>query len=275
MKNTIAILTISVFFAISSCKKTDSQKSQANAQEVKTPEKFTVDSIKVNDSMKINDKLSVNYAAKMLVFPTLKDKALLDSIYYDKKGITDFSKNGLQSFLDKDKTEFFSSTKEKSSEWISDIQYKQTWEAGSFMKLLSQTDDFLQIEYLFTSYEGGAHGNYSFATRVFDLKNNKKLDLEDVTTMPQARLSELLMKNIDKLPSGTTDSDGAVNNSEMLLVDIIPANKDFYFDEKNLYFHYSPYEIAAFAAGDIVIPVSWEELKGTVNPEFKKRMKIN
>lgn len=275
MKNTIAIFTISVFFAISSCNKTDSQKAEANTTEVKAPEKFTVDSVKVNDSTKINDKLSVNYAAKMLVFPTLKDKALLDSIYYDKKGITDFSKNGLKSFLDKDKTEFFSSTKEKSSEWISDIQYKQTWEAGSFMKLISQTEDFLQIEYLFTSYEGGAHGNYSFAARVFDLKNNKKLDLKDVTTMPQARLSELLMKNIDKLPSGTTDSDGAVNNSEMLLVDVIPANKDFYFDEKNLYFHYSPYEIAAFAAGDIVIPVSWEELNGTVNPEFKKRMKIN
>lgn len=275
MKNTIAIFTISAIFALASCKKNDSQTAKTNTTEVKAPEKFTVDSIKVNDSMKINDKLSVNYAAKILVFPTLKDKELLDSIYYDKKGIADFSKNGLRNFLDKDKTEYFSSIKEKSSEWISDIQYKQTWEAGSFMKLLSQTDDFLQIEYLFTSYEGGAHGNYSFAARVFDLKNNKKLDLKDITTMPQARLSELLMKNIDKLPSGTTDSDGVVNNSEMLLVDVIPANKDFYFDEKNLYFHYSPYEIAAFAAGDIVIPVSWEELKGTINLEFIKRIKIN
>ena len=93
--------------------------------------------------------------------------------------------------------------------------------------------------------------------------------------MPKARLEELLMKNLDKLPSGTTDSDGPVKNSDMLLVDVIPANKDFYFDEKNLYFHYSPYEIAACSAGDIVIPVSWKELDGTINPEFKKRMKIN
>lgn len=275
MKSTIAIFMISAVFAVTSCKKNDLQKAEVNTTEVEAPEKFTVDSVKVNDSMKINDKLSVNYTAKMLVFPTLKDKALLDSIYYDKKGISDYSKNGLQNFLDKDKTEYFSSTKEKSSEWISDIQYKQTWESGSFMKLLSQTEDFLQIEYLFTSYEGGAHDNYSFAARVFDLKSNKKLDLKDITTMPQARLSELLIKNINRIPSGTTDSDGAVNNSEMLLVDIIPANNAFYFDEKNLYFHYSPYEIAAFAAGDIVIPVSWEELKGTLNPEFKKRMKIN
>ncbi len=93
--------------------------------------------------------------------------------------------------------------------------------------------------------------------------------------MPKARLEALLMKNINTIPSGTTDSQGAVKNSDMLLLKTIPANENFYFDEKNLYFHYSPYEIAAFAAGDIIIPVSWEELKGTLTSQFKERMKIN
>lgn len=274
MKNKLVIMLLSGAFLLAACKKTESETVNEKTEN-KSPEKFTVDSLKVNDSMRINDKLSVNYASKVLIFPTLKDKALLDSIYYDKKGITDYSKQGLQSFLDKDKTEFYASVKEDSKEWISDIQNPQTWEAGSFMKLISQNDDFLQIEYLHTSYQGGAHSNYSFGAKVFDLKNNKKLNLKDITTMPKARLEELLMKNLDKLPSGTTDSDGPVKNSDMLLVDVIPANQAFYFDNENLYFHYSPYEIAAFAAGDIVIPVSWKELDGTINPEFKKRMKIN
>lgn len=274
MKNKAVLILFSATFLLTACKKTGSDKVDTKTEN-KSPEKFTIDSLKVNDSVKINDKLSVNYASKVLVFPTLKDKALLDSIYYDKTGITDHSKQGLQNFLNKDKAEFVSSVKEDSKEWISDIQNPQNWEAGSFMKLISQNDDFLQIEYLHTSYQGGAHGNYSFDARVFDLKNKKKLDLKDITTIPKAKLEELLMKNIDKLPSGTTDTDGPVKNSDMLLVDVIPANKDFYFDEKNLYFHYSPYEIAAFAAGDIVIPVSWKELDGTIELEFKKRMKIN
>ncbi|OCK51126.1 hypothetical protein BA768_17900 [Chryseobacterium sp. CBo1] len=274
MKNTFVYILFSAAFLLSACKKTETKTTETKT-EITAPEKFVIDSVKLNDSVKFNEMLSVDYSAKMLVFPTIKDKALLGSIYYDKKGITDYSKLGLQKFLEKDKADFFSSVKEESKEWISDIDRPQTWESGSFMKLISQSDDFLQIEYLYTSYEGGAHGNYSFNTRVFDLKNNKKLDLKDITTMPKGRLEELLMKNINKIPSGTTDSDGAVNNSEMLLVDVIPANKDFYFDEKNLYFHYSPYEIAAFAAGDIVIPVSWKELEGTINPEFKKRLKIN
>ncbi|MBD3904556.1 RsiV family protein [Chryseobacterium sp. Ch-15] len=274
MKKTVVSILFSAAFLFYACKKTESKTVDTNT-EIKSPEKFTIDSLKVNDSVKINEKLSVNYASKVLVFPTLKNKALLDSIYYDKKGITDYSKEGLRRFLDKDKAEFFASVKEDNKDWISDIQNPQTWEAGSFMKIISQNNDFLQIEYLHTSYQGGAHDNYSFDARVFDLKNNKKLNLKDITTMPKAKLEELLMKNLDKIPSGTTDSGGPIKNSDMLLVDVIPINEDFYFDEKNLYFHYSPYEIAAFAAGDIVIPVSWKELEGTINPDFKKRIKIN
>jgi len=275
MKNTFAILTFSALLAVISCKKTDSQNVENATAEVKAPEKFAVDSIKLSDSAKINNLLSLKYEAKLLVFPTIKEKALLDSIYYDKKGITDFSKQGLQIFLDKDKNEYFASVKEKDNDWIKDIQNPQTWDIGSYMKLKSHSDDFLQIEYMYSSYEGGAHGNYGFAERVFDLKNNKRVSLKDITTMPKARLEALLMKNINNIPSGTTDSQGVVKNSDMLLLEAIPANENFYFDEKNLYFHYSPYEIAAFAAGDIVIPVSWEELKGTITPQFKERMKIN
>lgn len=274
MRNIFALSLLSVSLLIFSCKKTESNEAE-NKTETQVPEKFTVDSVKIDDSIKINEMLSVKYSSTVLVFPSIKNKMLLDSIYYDYKGISDFSKQGLQNFLQDDKNKYFASVKEDSKDWISDIQYPQSWEAGSFMKIISRDENFIQIEYLHTSYEGGAHGNYSFDARVFDLKNNKKTSLKDITTMPEARLEEILKKNLDKIPSGTTDSDGAVKNSDMLLVDVIPANDDFYFDEKNLYFHYSPYEIAAFAAGDIVIPISWEELKGTINPEFKKRFKIN
>ena len=124
------------------------------------------------------------------------------------------------------------------------------------------------------SYEGGAHDNYGFSERVFDLKNNKKIDLKDITSMQKNKMEALLKKNINKINSGTTDEKGKVNNSEMLLVDVVSPSENFYFDDKNLYFHYSPYEITAFAAGDITIPISWEELKGTLVPEFKNRMNI-
>ncbi|WP_261511440.1 DUF3298 and DUF4163 domain-containing protein [Chryseobacterium paludis] len=273
MKNIIATLALSSFFVFSACKKTDPKDAGQTQTETQEPQKFIVDSVKVNDSTKISDSLSVQYSSKFLVFPTIKDKKLLDSIYFGNKGINDFSKEGLQNLLQKEKNEYFASIK-KDSKDLASLPFNQDWNSDFTMTLKSNNNDFMHIEYLSSSYEGGAHGNYNYAERVFDLKNNKKVELKDITSMPKNKMEGILMKNINKLNSGTTDADGEVKNSDMLLVEVIPASDNFYFDDKNLYFHYSPYEIAAYAAGDIVIPVSWEDLKGTLIPTFKERMKI-
>ncbi|WP_312076235.1 RsiV family protein [Chryseobacterium sp.] len=273
MKKTVLFFGVlaSLFFV--SCKK-EKKTTEESVTSAQSPEKFVIDSVSVEDSTKISDKLALEYSSDVLVYPSVKDKALLDSIYFIYKGITDFSKKGLQDFLQKDKTDYFTETKNQSKEWIADLNYPQTWNTSFKMSQISQNENFLQIEYLSSAYEGGAHDNYWFSNRVFDLKNNKKLVLSDITTMPSAKLSQILRKNMDNIHSGTTDSKGEVKNSDMLLVDVIPPNENFYFDEKNLYFHYSPYEIAAFAAGDITIPVSWIDLKETLKPDFAQKMNL-
>lgn len=273
MKNTIAVIALSSFLAVTACKKNETAAS-GEKTENKATEEFVVDSVKVNDSTKITDSLKVSFTSKLLVFPTLKDKKLLDSIYFQNVNIKDFSKAGLQAYLDNEKNNYFNSVKNDNKDWASDVTYAQNWYSSLHMNLISNSNDYMHIQYLGSGYEGGAHDNYGFSERVFDLKNNKKLELKDITSMPKNKIEAILMKNIDKMNSGTMDGDGEVKNSEMLLVDKIPASDNFYFDDKNLYFHYSPYEIAAFAAGDITIPVSWEDLKGTLNTEFKERMKI-
>ncbi|PRB04399.1 DUF3298 domain-containing protein [Chryseobacterium sp. MYb7] len=274
MKNTIAVLVLSSFLAVTACNKNKAKESSSEKTENQIPEKFIVDSVKVNDSMKITDSLKLSFTSKLLVFPTIKDKKLLDSIYFQNEKITDFSKAGLQAYLDNEKNNYFNSVKNDNKDLASDITYAQDWYSSSHMNLISNTNGYMHIQYTGSGYEGGAHDNYGFSERVFDLKNNKKVELKDITSMPKNMIEAILMKNIDKINSGTMDGDGEVKNSEMLLVEKIPASDNFYFDNKNLYFHYSPYEIAAFAAGDITIPVSWEDLKGTLNAEFKERMKI-
>jgi len=273
MKNTIAVIALSSFLAVTACKKNETA-AQEEKTESKASEEFVVDSVKVNDSTKITDSLKVSYTSKLLVFPTLKDKKLLDSIYFQNEKIKDFSKAGLQAYLDKEKNDYFNSIKKDNNDWLSDVTYAQNWYSSSHMNLISNKNGYMHIQYVGSGYEGGAHDNYGFSERVFDLKNNRKLELKDITSMPKNKIEAILMKNIDKMNSGTMDGDGEVKNSEMLLVDKIPASDNFYFDDKNLYFHYSPYESAAFAAGDITAPVSWEDLKGTLNAEFKDRMKI-
>jgi hypothetical protein len=274
MKNTITVLALSSFFAFTACKKNESTGPATEKSDYKESGKLIVDSVKVSDSTKITDSLKVKYTSKLLVFPELKDKTLLDSIYFQNKDIKDFSKTGLQNYLENEKIRYFSSVKNDNKDWLSDITYAQDWYTSSYMNLISNTNGYMHIQYVGSGYEGGAHDNYGFAERVFDLKKNKKLELKDITSMPKAKIEAILMKNINNINSGTSDAEGEVKNSEMLLVEKIPANNNFYFDQKNLYFHYSPYEIAAFAAGDITIPISWEELGVTLNAEFKERMKI-
>jgi hypothetical protein len=41
------------------------------------------------------------------LFPTIKDKKLLDSIYFTEKNIGDFSREGLQNYLQKSKNIYF------------------------------------------------------------------------------------------------------------------------------------------------------------------------
>lgn len=272
MKNTIAVLALSAFFTFSACKKSETTNLTTNVEN--QTDQFSVDSIKVNDSIKLNDSLTIKYSSKMLVFPSIKDKKLLDSIYFADKKVKDFSKNGLESLLEKNKNEYFNSIKKESKDWISDMKFAQEWYSDLGMDVKSNNNDYLHIQYRWASYEGGAHDNYGYSERVFDLKNNKKVELKDITSMPKNKLEALLMKNVNKMNGGASDDKGEINNSEMLLVEVIPATENFYFDDKNLYFHYSPYEITAFAAGDITIPVSWQELAGTLTPQFKERMKI-
>lgn len=274
MKNTIAVVALFSVFAVSSCNKKKSDPLTANVTKVAQPEKFTLDSVVVKDSVMLTDSLKIKFSAQMLVFPTIKDKKLLDSIYYTSKDVRDFSKEGIKKLNEKEKNDYFISVKKDSKDWLPDIRYYQEWYSDTSMKMVSNVNDYMHIEYFWGSYEGGAHDNYGFAERVFDLKNKKKLQLDDITSMPKNKLEELLKNNINKQPGGTTDENGTVDNSDMLIVDKIPATGNFYFDQKNLYFHYSPYEITAFAAGDLLIPISWEELKGTLKPEFMERMKI-
>ncbi|MGU3377427.1 RsiV family protein [Chryseobacterium sp. M5A1_1a] len=274
MKNTIAVLALSSFFVFSACNKKETQRASTEKTEDKKTDELVVDSVTIIDSTKITDSLKLSFTSKLLVFPNLKNKVLLDSIYFQQEKIKDFSKAGLQAYLEGEKNSYFNSIKNDHKDWYSDITYGQVWYSSSYMNLKSNTNGYMHLQYIGSSYVGGAHDEYGFSERVFDLKNNKKLELKNITSMPKNKLEAILMKNIDKINTGGMDGDNEVKNSEMLLVEKIPASDNFYFDEKNLYFHYSPYEIAAFAAGDIRIPISWEELKGTLNAEFKERMKI-
>ena len=264
--NTVGLALLLGIFC--SCSKTESPKISKTDQtkEVVVAEKlpFTVDSIKVEDSLKISSTLTSGFKSKILIFPSITDKALLDSIYVNT-GIrtNNYSKESLLKELDKLKLAQFDSTKVESKDYMP--EYKQTWNNVNDMMVVSRDKDFLTLKYTNYKDTGGAHGYEAQTLKVFDLKNNKTVQLQDIAS-----------ENIDwnKILTTSLKKNVPREQQEMLLVDKIPANNNFYFDDKNLYFVYNQYEIAAYAAGRITIPIPWAELKPYLNPQFKERFGI-
>ena len=269
MKN---LLALSILFgvAIVSCNKekpTEVASSIDVEQIADNNNNLAVDSVKVHDSLKIHENLTVNFKAKIVVFTTLKNNMLLDSIYAPTEiRLPDYSKENLKNALDVKKNTFFE--EEKNS--LADFQpeFAQNWEKNSNMKLFAQDNDYLTIQYTADGYTGGAHGYYVESYKVFDLKNNYTVQLTDIISKKNSTLwNSILMENF-------IQNDGDKGQVEMLLVKEIPLNSNFYFDKKFLYFLYNQYEITAYAAGPVLIKVPLSDIKPLLTDEFIKRQDL-
>lgn len=112
---------------------------------------------------------------------------------------------------------------------------------------------------------GGAHGNYGISYSNIDLVNNKELGLGSV------------LNNCDQLPALLEKKFRAVYHvkkdeklNEYLLVDTIPVNNNFSLTTKGITFNYDPYEIGAYAMGQIRLYIPFKEIEACLTPEFKK-----
>ena len=269
MKN---FLTLSILLSLTvmSCEKgksTTETSTEMGEQMTTKTDKLPVDSIKVEDSLKVDKNLTVNFESKLLVFPTLKNKSILDSIYGSNQiHLDEYSKANLAESLKKKQSEFYDQQKEALTNWKP--EFAQNWYSNSNMKMISNDNDFLTIQYTQDGYTGGAHGYYNEFYKVFDLKNNKTVQLSEIITNKDSALWQpILMDNFIK-------NDAGKGQAEMLLVKEIPINDNFYFDKENLYFLYNQYEITAYAAGPVLIKIPLSDIKPLLTDDFLKRQNL-
>ncbi|QOW09275.1 DUF3298 domain-containing protein [Kaistella flava (ex Peng et al. 2021)] len=265
MKNFLALsILFSIAFVSCDKTKTSAESLKDKGEQITKADHFSADSIKVNDSLKIDKNLTLHFQSKILAFPTIKNKALLDSIYAPKKiHLADYSKTNLTAALDQKKQEFFDEEKESLKDYKP--EFAQNWDNNSHMKVFSKENDFLTIQYTGDGYTGGAHGYYYENYKVFDLKNNKTVHLEDIVSNQDSKIwNPILMDNF-------TQNDGDKGQVEMLLVNEIPLNNNFYFDKEYLYFLYNQYEITAYAAGTVLIKIPLSDIKPLLADEFIRR----
>jgi len=260
MKNLITILSFGVL--LFSCNKKENKEiSNTKSNSTETKKEFVVDSIRVQDSVQVAKTLTLSFEKQILLFPNITNKTILDSIY-KPANITsaDYSKKTLTDVLEKFKTQ--SLKKDDSQDYMP--EYKQTWDEVSGMKLISKQSDVLTLQYSGSGYSGGAHGYYFEAYKTFDLKHNKVISQTDIFKNPtNANWNKVLQNHFDE-----------PEQKEMLLVDKIELNNNFYFDQDKITFVYNQYEITAYAAGVVYITLNFKDIKDQLKPEFIKQNNI-
>jgi len=116
-------------------------------------------------------------------------------------------------------------------------------------------------------YSGGAHGNYGTSYSSYDLVNKKQLKLADVMTAEgKKKLNALLAKAV-RLQFNLKPS---APLTEVLFENKIAPNQNFYITGKGIGFSYSPYEIAAYAYGEINVFIPFKEVEASLLPSFKQ-----
>jgi hypothetical protein len=266
MKNIIAASLFA--FTLLACNKTEKTivKSDSAKDSIETKTvKFTVDSINVQDSLAESKIIKLKYDATVLVFPSLADKKLLDSIYSQEKlMLADYNKANLEKALNQKMKEYFADNKVSSKDYPGD--FPQTWNQTSDMEVSQKTNDFLTIKYTGDGFSGGAHGYYYEFYKNFNLKNNATLQFKDIVTTTDSKIWEPIL-----LKSFLKDKD---NTLDLLFDKKIPLNDNFYFDKNSLHFFYNQYEIAPYSSGPIDIAIPFSEITQYLTPEFKTAQNI-
>ena len=269
MKYFFVLITITILTLTSCTKDQKAPIPEENSTTLKSDSKdlFKVDSVKVQDSTEVLKHLTLSFDSKVLVFPNITSKALLDSIYSPVNiSVQDYSKNNVLDALNKEKEKFYKENTENEEDWKPD--FAQIWEQNSDMNLFSKLNNFMTIKYSMDGFTGGAHGYYNEIYKVFDTEKNSTLKLKDVVKNPTDKIwPKILMNNF-------LNGDLENGQAEMLLVKEIPLNNNFYFDQENLYFLYNQYEITAYAAGTVLIKIPFTEIKPLLTPEFKASLKL-
>lgn len=128
---------------------------------------------------------------------------------------------------------------------------------------------------LHNSYTRSAHSNYAESYITVDLEKRHVLNIADIVAEGKlAALDALLQKRYDEfILADNQEYDG--NNGAALIrqhKEIFSKKAEltdsFELTADGLAFHYSPYEIAPFAAGVVKLTVTPDELKGILRPEY-------
>lgn len=123
----------------------------------------------------------------------------------------------------------------------------------------------LSIGYTTYEYTGGAHGNHSTSLATYDLAQKKALTLNDIFLPNYEKTINKALANAARRQFNMKPNEPLSNN---LFDNSIEPTNNFCITPKGILFLYNPYEIAAYAYGEIELFIPFQEIKSVVNSRF-------
>lgn len=131
------------------------------------------------------------------------------------------------------------------------------YESQSSVDVLCQQGPLLSVRFTNSEYTGGAHGNYGSAVYSFDLRTGRWLTYNELFR-PEAR--QRLLPLLDRGVRRTVGLGANEPLDSVLLVKQMPLTKNVCLVPGGVLFVYAPYEIAAYALGEVQVFVPLAEV---------------
>ncbi|MCQ2189832.1 MAG: RsiV family protein [Paludibacteraceae bacterium] len=140
------------------------------------------------------------------------------------------------------------------------------WSFNCEAKCSYEDADIYNTVFRYSSFNGGAHGYYSTTYDIWDKANAKKLSLNDIfIEESEEKLTSMIIDSLCKIMD-VKNPDSLVDAGIIDVKDIHP-NNNLSTDGIYLTFNYVPYEIAAYAVGEIGVKIKYVDLKEIMKPE--------
>jgi len=124
--------------------------------------------------------------------------------------------------------------------------------------VLYQQGNLLSLGFFHYNYSGGAHGNYGTTGASYDLRTGRRLRYDGIfRPTAKAQLSALLGQAVRPLV-GLAPSDPL---DKQLFVKQMPVTHNVFLTAGGAVFTYQPYEIAAYAQGEVRVFVPMAKLR--------------
>jgi hypothetical protein len=114
--------------------------------------------------------------------------------------------------------------------------------------VLYRQTNLLSLEFFHYNYSGGAHGNYASTGASYDLRTGRRLRYADIFRAEASQQLPALLGQAVRPLVGLAPTDPL---DKQLLVKQIPVTHNVYLTTGGAVFIYQPYEIAAYAQGEV------------------------